>query len=102
MQKHSIRVLEVAGMASLVLWLAMVDPCNAIINMKQPALRLLILPSLDHSGTHTPGNGCNHSDNGGNHCIPPVNGKAFARHHEGGAATNRKLMMHAGGASDQI
>ncbi|CAI9300667.1 unnamed protein product [Lactuca saligna] len=103
MQKQSIKVLEAAAMASLVLWLTMVDPCYAIINKNQPAvLPRLILPSLDHSGTRSPGNGCNHSDNGGNHCITPVNGKAFARPHEGGSATNRKMMRQAIGASDQI
>ncbi|KAL4558702.1 hypothetical protein LXL04_036903 [Taraxacum kok-saghyz] len=97
MQKQSIRVLEAVAMASvLFLLLTMVDPCNARINMNhEPLLSLLILPSLDHPGAHTPGNGCNHSDNGGNHCIPPVNGKAFARSRNGGAGPNRKMMVQA-------
>ncbi|KAI3678843.1 hypothetical protein L6452_38147 [Arctium lappa] len=65
-------------MASLVLFLMMMMKMNEASNME-----LMILPSLDHTPTPTPGNRCNHTGDGGNGCH--INGKAFAGRR--GAAT---------------
>lgn len=113
MQNQTIFVLKASTMASLVvLLLIMVDQSSAShgsMNMNRSSLGLLILPSLDHTPTHTPGNGCNETGNGGNPCKPPINGKAFAGRQRAtvttasppplvpgfGTTTNRKLKMES-------
>ncbi|KAI3760150.1 hypothetical protein L1987_50541 [Smallanthus sonchifolius] len=109
MHKQSISVVKAAAiLASLVVLLTMVEPCNA-------SLSLTLLESLDHSPGHSPGNGCSETGTGGNPCKPPVNAKAFAGRNWATAttpspppppsllfsvetATNRKLMMGSHGA----
>ncbi|KAK1412603.1 hypothetical protein QVD17_33985 [Tagetes erecta] len=114
MQKQSIiSVLERATiLVSLVVLLTTVEPCDAshrTMHINEPSLRLALLQSLGHDPTPPPGNGCSETGNGGNHCKPPVNQKAFAGRYRtttattsspppvlavsGGIATNRKLMM---------
>ncbi|KAJ0519979.1 hypothetical protein HanIR_Chr10g0454331 [Helianthus annuus] len=93
----------------------MVEPCSTshgtLINMNQPSLRLMLLPSLGHTPSPTPGSSCGETGNGGPPCKQLVNEKAFANRYRPmttssspppsppsllvsvETATNRKLMM---------
>ncbi|KAJ0520145.1 hypothetical protein HanIR_Chr10g0456141 [Helianthus annuus] len=115
MQKQRISVLEVATIliSLVVILLPMVEPCSTshgtLINMNLPSLKLMLLPSLGHDPSPTPGSSCGQTANSATPCKLLVNEKAFANRYRPmttssspsppsfivsvETATNRKLMM---------
>ncbi|KAK1412602.1 hypothetical protein QVD17_33984 [Tagetes erecta] len=103
MQKQSVSVGNLATLIVVSL-IVLLTICNA----SHGSLGFTLLESLGHTHNPPPGNGCSETGNGGNHCKPPVNEKAFAGQSwatstsppssslflvYGGTVTNRKMMM---------
>lgn len=82
MQKQSISVCNVTKiLVSLIVLLNVFGSCYAsheTMSENQPSLGFTLLQSLGHTHNPPPGNGCSETGNGGNHCKPPINEKAFA------------------------